>query len=168
MQHQVLSFGDARSTCAPGAAAQAPPVHHQLLSFGDARYNGAAGGAASPARLQVRCANDSMYGRQVTDLLIAGVHITSPAVVRFRAMDDKVAIADLLAVVYHTMSKHAHEKIRKLQDTRDDRIVDLASLEFDHSLLSTVIARPDTPVCRLRALWPSDVCGRSHRAGPWR
>lgn len=114
-------------------------THAQTQSHSHSMTQRVVGGASDSVRLAVRCKDGRMYGKKMKDLHIAGVRMLSDAVVRFRARDDKVAVADLLVGVGYTKEvKYAQQKIRQMKDTNNDKIDDLISLEVDYELLENV------------------------------
>ena len=119
-------------------------MHQRFLAYifgiGSAHGNGAAGDTADPARLMVPCKDGRMYGMLVQDLQIAGVSVVRDTVVRFRASDDKVAVADLLVAVGHaTDVRTAKHALHSMKYTNDHKIADLSSLEVVYGLLEPVL-----------------------------
>ena len=91
-----------------------------------------------PGCFAVSCRNASMYGKKMRDVHMAGFRVQSDAVIRFRRIDGKVAVADLLVGVgkYVTVSK-SQETIFKYLQSKDDRIRDL-DIEVDEKLSDEV------------------------------
>jgi len=90
-----------------------------------------------PGCFVVTCKNASMYGKKMRDVHMAGYSKESDKVIRFRSMDGKVMVADLLVEVgrYGTV-KQAQEAMYKFIEQGDDKISDLESLEVDNDLFS--------------------------------
>ena len=108
--------------------------------------------SSQESKIVVACKNASLYGKKMHSLHIAGVVLYSDYVVRFRASDDKVAIADLLTAMgrYKTVWDSSHA-VRNLINRRyktvwdathavntlidqDDIIKDMKSIDIDYTV----------------------------------
>lgn len=91
---------------------------------------------APTAKLHVKCNDGCMYGKSINDYTFSCVNKRNNLVLRIRESDNKLVIADfLVALGRYRDACFAQNVIRKLVDNKDIRIMDLASLETDFSLL---------------------------------
>jgi len=83
----------------------------------------------------VTCKNSSMYGKKMRDVHIAGFSMKSDAIARFRRMDGKVVVADILVGVgRYACVKLAQKAIYKMMEESDGKLSDLDSIEVDKEL----------------------------------
>ena len=84
----------------------------------------------------VRSNAESMYGKMMRHIHIANYKVESDYIVRFRASDGKVVLADLMtAVGRYSSVGNAHKYLKKLLNRRDAVLDGLKSLEMDDMLL---------------------------------
>jgi len=79
--------------------------------------------------------NDSMYGKRMRDVHIAGYLVQSETVIRFRKRDHKVMPADMMVGVgkYDTYT-NANRAVQNFMRKNDDKVSDLTSMEVDKTL----------------------------------
>jgi len=126
-----------------GAAVIARVVHKEVESVNDKVVGTLETVLAlpSPSRVLpdntfiVSSRNDSMYGKRMRDVHIAGVLVRSNSVIRFRKSDHKVVVPDMLVGVgrYDAYSM-ANRAVQMFMSKNDDKVSDLTSMEVDKTL----------------------------------
>jgi len=78
-----------------------------------------------------------MYGKYLREVHFTSFSMDSDAVIRFRASDDKVAVADMLVGFgMYARSSDAVAFLLKLIKKKDDKVTDLGSMEIDETMFA--------------------------------
>jgi len=95
----------------------------------------------APGCFVVPSNNNSMYGKKMRDIHIAGFTLESNATIRFRKNNGKVVVEDLLmAIGRYSRTDSAQHAIVKLINRNDEIVQHLNSIEVDKSLIDKVSA----------------------------
>jgi len=86
----------------------------------------------------VPCMNNSMYGKKMRHVHLAGFVVESDEIIRFRKSDDKAVQADILKATgrFGTV-REAQRAILKLIESKSDKISDLTSMDLDKNLVDS-------------------------------
>jgi len=130
-----------------GAAQGAHTLPQASLSVAERGLGGAAHGQqAAPSSssdlslhcFPVPCMNNSMYGKKMRHVHLAGFVVESDEIIRFRKSDDKPMTGDILkATGRYPTFRDAQRVILKLIDVKSDKISDLTSMDLDKNLVDT-------------------------------
>ena len=92
-----------------------------------------------PKGFVVPSKNNSMYGKKMCDVHMAGFTMESDHVIRFRKRDGKVVVGDLLVGMgkYGRVAS-AQDSILKMIELKNDKVTDLESMEVDKTLIDMV------------------------------
>ena len=130
-----------------GAAQGARTARKASLSVAERGLGGAAHGqqaaqsCSSDLSLHcfpVPCMNNSMYGKKMRHVHLAGFVVESDEIIRFRKSDDKAVQADILKATgrFGTV-REAQRAILKLIESKSDKISDLTSMDLDKNLVDS-------------------------------